>query len=102
MIAAVRRRDRTNTGLAVRNSEREEIGVTFSLRDEGGFASMRIGAGARIAVLLDQLFTGADLEGFAGEVVIRSQDGKLSAVAIEFGDGPGQRSALPVSRMEQD
>ena len=108
LIAFVSLGEQTNTSLAVRNSESSEINVTFSLKNEygleteGGFASMRIGGGARVAVFMNQLFPQADLEDFEGEVVIHSDNGTLTAVAIEFGSGPGQLSTLPVSRLEKE
>ena len=81
--------------------------MTFSLRNqdgeeiENGYASRSLRAGARLALLIDELFSESDLKDFSGEVVIRTETGKIAAVAIEIGNASGELTSLPVSRLEK-
>ncbi len=96
-----------STGVAILNGEQHELEISLTLRDtEGQQLGETIGylleAGSRRALLLGQLFPEVFGEGFAGELVVGTEGGSFAAVALEFGDQPGQLTPLPVTRVEKD
>ncbi len=102
-IAPVRSGREFLTGVALQNVEEEPITVHLSLRGDNG-REVKNGAvtktlrpGAREALFLNALFPEADLRDFSGELVIRSQGGSFSAVAMELGQRAGELNTLPVT-----
>jgi hypothetical protein len=106
----VRKMGAIDTALAIRNDESWPIDVTLELLGEDGqapagstagsnIAEMSIPAKGRLAHFIDEYFLGSgiDLTDFSGTLMISTQDGSFSAIALEQGNAPGLFTSLPVS-----
>lgn len=106
----VRETDEVRTALAIRNDESWPIKVTLTLLDGMGGVPDGVDAGAnvvdvtipakgRIAKFVSELFDdpSVDFSGFTGSVMIATQDGAFSAIALEQGTAAGLFTSLPVA-----
>lgn len=106
----VRREGTLDTAVAIRNDETWPINVTLTLLDEDGVAPAGIDAGAnivekkipakgRLAKFINEYFTdpSLDLSSFSGSLMISTQDGSFSAIALELDSSSALFTSLPVS-----
>ncbi len=96
-LVPVRNEGSVRTGLAIRNTSRNEITVTCTAR-VGGMsleATVTIPVGGRLSQFVDEIFP--ELEGteFDGSVVCKASEGFMAAVALEV--GAGVFTTLPVT-----
>ena len=100
LIAPVRREGTVNTGIAILNADNVKVRVILELKDENGdvvgVAVRDLEPMARIAEFVDELFRGADTDGFRGTVCMDA-DGKVGVIAIEQGTGDGEFTTLQVT-----
>ena len=103
LIAPARREGTVNTGIAILNADEVKVRVILSLKDENGdvvgVAIRDLEPMARIAEFVNQLFPGADTNGFRGTVCVDA-DGKVGVIAIEQGTGDGEFTTLQVTVVE--
>lgn len=106
-IAPVSSKQGFATGIAIQNVDQRSITIHLSLRNADGVEAVNGAAvktlepGARVAQFLSLLFPDADLRDFSGELVIRSEGGSFSAIAMELGERAGQLTTLPVTPIER-
>ena len=100
LIAPARREGSVNTGIAILNADNVKVRVILELKDENGdvvgVAVRDLEPMARIAEFVDELFRGADTDGFRGTVCMDA-DGKVGVIAIEQGTGDGEFTTLQVT-----
>ena len=103
LIAPARREGTVNTGIAILNADDVKVRLILELKDENGDV---VGVGIRdlepmerIAEFVDELFPGADTDGFRGKVCVDA-DGKVGVIAIEQGTGAGEFTTLQVTVVE--
>ncbi len=105
-ITPVRSRKGFTTGLAIQSVAEGPITIHLSLRDadgvevDHGAATRTLESGARLAQFLGLLFPDADLSDFSGELVIRSEGGSFSAIAMDLGRRAGELTTLPITPIE--
>lgn len=94
-----------NTGVAIQSAEIDPMDITLTLVDAQGMPVENgevvledfpgLGHDARF---IDELFTDADTEDFAGTLIVRaSGNGLIAGTALELGPGPGEFTTLPVT-----
>ncbi len=104
----VRQEGTLNTAVAIRNDESWPIMVHLELLGEDGQVpegvdpdlntqDIMIPAKGRKAKFINEYFEDLDLQGFTGTLMISTQDGSFSAIALELGVTPGLFTSLPVS-----
>ena len=114
-IVPVQRLGSINTAIATRNtSPVNQAVVNMILRDlqgkgvAGGQAAVTLDPNARNAQFINEIFPGADTEGFQGTVTLESANSAgggstvatLSSVALELGSA-GEFTALPVTEVRE-
>ncbi len=96
------------TGVAILNSDRHEIELDFSLHDRSGKeiangrAARLLQPGERLAVFFQELFPEARFDHFRGELVIRTQSGSFSVIAMEVDSRASEVDTLPVTPLRRD
>ncbi len=103
-IIPVRRNAEINTAIAIRNLETFPITVTLQMRGEDGASpgtnaevQREIPPNGRIAQFISELFENLDTTDSLGTVVISTEEGAFSAMALELGSTPGLFTSLPVT-----
>lgn len=100
-LSPVRLQGGVNTGMALLNPGEEEIEVNLSLLENGvevdnGNTTRMLGPGERIAEFIDDYFPMADTDGFVGNLLMTSENGVFSALALELDAPGGTFTSLPV------
>ena len=91
-----------STGAAIRNAGLEEVTVTLMLTPEGGGniangeAEWTIPPQGRLSKFIQEYFPNANTSSFTGTMTVRSPNGKVSVVGLEFEAG-ARFTTLPVS-----
>jgi hypothetical protein len=108
-IAPARNEGGIRTAVAIRNDETHPITIGLELRNEAGanpgnvgpsstVTEIQVPANGRVSQFIDEYFSDADLTGFVGTLLLSSQDGGFSAIALELDQTqPGIFTSLPVS-----
>ena len=106
VVAPARNQGGVRTGLAVRNTSKAEIMVTFTLKDASGqdvangAVERPLGVNARLAQFIDEIFPDADTTDFVGTISVRADNGTVVVIAVEMGSEAGELTALPVSPIQ--
>lgn len=100
-LAPVRAGDGVLSGVAVRNNESHPVTVNFQLRDDVGVVdetSVVLAPNARLSQFVNEIFEDDSLTEFVGTLLIWTETGSFSAIALELGPaGSGIFSSLPVA-----
>jgi len=86
-------------GSAVASASREIGGLrgeNGQIVPGGSYVIEDFPAGGHLAKFINELFTQASVENFAGTLVVQSVGGPVAAVALELGSKPGESTTLPV------
>lgn len=102
VILPVRRSGGLSTGAAIRNAGLEDLQVRLTLSDESGNrvsngeTVWEIPAQGRISKFIQEYFPNAITSNFTGTMTVRSPNGKVAVVGLEFENG-ARFTTLPVS-----
>jgi hypothetical protein len=106
-IAPARRNEQIRSAVAIRNDETFPITVTLEISGEDGeplvenaVVQREIPPDGRIAEHIDELFD-LGIDDVLGTVVISTESGSFSAIAVEQGLEPGLFTWLPVTPVEE-
>lgn len=93
-----------STGITLENTAESAVTINLTLRDasgvpvEGGTATIAdLPPQGHVAQFIEQLFPGADTQGFEGTVSATVGGGTVAATALELGRNPGEFTTLPVT-----